>query len=97
MFSIFIKPLNSSKNRFIFLGWFGSMDEIDNVVKRYIFSPLSDDPIFKRSLIQIYPSRFFEIMVKDANNDEEIFLKTYDVETCEFVKEAESWLLILNI
>ena len=87
MFSIFIKPLNSSKNRFIFFGWFGSMDKINDIVKFYIFSPMKDDPIYKRSLIQLYPSRFFEIMIKDVNTDEEIFLKTFDAENCEFIKE----------
>jgi hypothetical protein len=63
------------------------MAEINDIVKYCIFSPMREDTVFKRSLIQLYPSRFFEIMIKDAISDEEIFLKTFDSENCEFVKE----------
>ena len=87
MFSIFIKPLDSGEGRFIFFGCFGSLDNIDDIVKECVYSPMKEDAIYKRSLIQIYPSKFFEVMVKDANNDEELFFKTFDAENCEFVEE----------
>ena len=87
MFSIFIKPLDSDEGRFIFFGCFGSLDNIDDIVKECVYSPMKEDAIYKRSLIQIHPSKFFEVMVKNTNDDEEVFLKTFDAENCEFVEE----------
>jgi hypothetical protein len=88
MFNIFIKPLNSSINRFIFFGYFGNLDDINEAVKECIYLPMKDDPIYNRSLIQKYPCRFFEVMLKDINNDDKVvFLKVFDVEKHKFIEE----------
>ena len=87
MFNVFIKPLDICNGRFIFFGYFGNMDNINEVVKECIYSPMKQDVVYKRSFIQAYPSRFFEVLIKDSINDEEIFLKTFDAENCKFVEE----------
>lgn len=89
MYDIFIKPLDFSENRFIFFGCFYDLNRIEEILDYLINSPMDGDMVYRLSLKQKYPNRFYDVLIKDSITDERMLIGVYDTENNKFTEEEK--------
>ena len=88
MFGIYMKPLGIDYNRYIYLGAFGNIKNVEEEFKKRLFAIDQDDP-YKLHIYQKYNTKYYEIIVKDFYTDEEEYSKIYDIENDKFIDRVE--------
>ena len=89
MYELFVKPDNYPGYIEIGITYINNIQNILDIVKRYIES-VPIDNIYGTTILQKYKtSKFLQVSVRDCyDNDKEIYSTIYDIEAKDFIKEV---------